>query len=91
MTNIRNNRHWRSKTFVISTNNIKMFDYADKVVFIKKGNIEFFGKYNDMMKVPHIRDKINELREAKGTLDQGAKEENSKNVKKSKFTKNNQF
>ena len=75
MEGIKSKPIWREKTFVISTNNIKMFDYADKVAFMRNGNVEFFGKYEDMLEVDYIRDKIEELRQAKGVLDQEAKEE----------------
>ena len=75
MEQIRKNKAWDGKTFIISTNNIKMFDYADKIVFVGKGKVEFFGEYEEMMRVDSIREKVEELRLAKGVLDQEAKED----------------
>ena len=43
MENIRNDPHWSKKTFVIATNNLKMLNYADKVIHVKKGRIDFYG------------------------------------------------
>ena len=43
MENIRNDPHWSKKTFMIATNNLKMLNYADKVIHVRKGRIDFYG------------------------------------------------
>ena len=74
MEGIREGEEMKGKTFIISTNNIKMFDYADKIVFMVDGRVDFFGTYEQMMAVRHLRRKVDELSKAKGILDQSAKE-----------------
>ena len=43
MKNIKTDAHWSAKTFVIATNRLKMINYADKVVHMNEGRVEFFG------------------------------------------------
>jgi ABC-type glutathione transport system ATPase component len=67
---------WSEKTFVVSTNNIKTFDYADKIIIIKKGKIMFFGTYDQMMENPDLANMINELKKAKGENPESAANDN---------------
>ena len=43
MENINNDPHWSTKTFIIATNRLKMINYADKVIHINNGRVDFFG------------------------------------------------
>jgi ABC-type multidrug transport system fused ATPase/permease subunit len=69
---VTNAEPWSSKTFVVSTNNIKTFDYADKIIIIQKGKVEFFGTYDEMMSIKHLADMIEELKKAKGDSPEAA-------------------
>ena len=42
-----------------------MFDYADKIVMMDKGRVDFYGGYDEMMKIESIRSRIAALKEAK--------------------------
>ena len=78
MEGIRSREAWKGKTFIISTNNIKMFDYADKIAILEEGCMEFFGTREEMMQSPRIKTKIDKLIEAKnslGVLDQSARKD----------------
>ena len=43
MQNINNHPNWSTKTYIIATNRLKMINYADKVIHMEKGRVEFFG------------------------------------------------
>ena len=43
MENIRNDEHWSKKTFMIATNNLKLINYADRVIHVTKGRVDFYG------------------------------------------------
>jgi ABC-type multidrug transport system ATPase subunit len=64
MTNIREHEKWKKKTFLITTNNPSLFEFADKVVYVNKGLVEFFGTYEEMMQFEPVRMKIEEIKKA---------------------------
>ena len=35
---------WKEKTFIIATHSTKLLDYAEKVIYLKNGEITFFGE-----------------------------------------------
>ena len=41
------NSEWRQKTYVITTNKLKMLEYADKVVYMEKGSMSFNGSVEE--------------------------------------------
>ena len=43
MENILNDDYWSKKTYIIATNNLKMVNYADKIIHVRKGRIDFYG------------------------------------------------
>ena len=43
MENIQNDDHWSTKTYLMVSNNLKTLNYCDKVVYMHKGRIQFFG------------------------------------------------
>ena len=55
MENIRNNEYWNQKTFVITTNNLKMIDYADKIIHTHKGKVQFYGLPEEYKKTEPYR------------------------------------
>ena len=87
-TQITQNEPWKSKTFVISSNNIKTFDYVDKIIVVKKGRVIFFGTQEEMMRDRGIAEMIEELQKAKeANLDQSKKQE-EEDKEKSPVSKN---
>ena len=43
MENIKNHEYWSKKTYLIVSNNLKTLNYCDKVIYMHKGRIQFFG------------------------------------------------
>ena len=43
MNTIREDDHYKERTFIFSTNNLKLVEFCDKVIFMEKGKIAFFG------------------------------------------------
>ena len=55
MENISNHEYWKKKTFLITTNKLKLLKYADKVLHTKDGKIDFVGTPNQFKKTPQFR------------------------------------
>ena len=43
MKEITNSRIWREKTFLITTNNLNLLDYCDRVIVMSLGRVDFYG------------------------------------------------
>lgn len=47
MERISKTPHFESKTFLITSNNPKVFEYCDRVLHLERGKIVFDGKYSE--------------------------------------------
>lgn len=68
MTSIKSDAEWANKTFVISTNNDKLVEYADRVIIMEEGKVRFLGTYEQLRKNPDLKYFI------KGRYDESNKE-----------------
>lgn len=60
MERISKNPYFESKTFLITSNNPKVFEYCDRVLHLENGEITFDGKYNEAnFKIERNDDKKN--------------------------------
>ena len=60
MEGIRSKPLWKDKTYIISTRSFKMLEYADRVIYMEKGKITFFGKLADLKKRPEFKEYMQE-------------------------------
>lgn len=58
MEDINNDPLWKEKTFIISTNNMNMLKYADKIIYIENGVLEFFGGQSELKQNGHVYSKL---------------------------------
>lgn len=56
MENIVNDPFWNTQTFVISSNNLKMMKYFDKIIFIENGKIIHFKSPNEIKKEQEFKE-----------------------------------
>ena len=45
---------WKEKTFILSTNNTKLLEFVDRVIYIENGSIRYFGSFEEMKKNPEL-------------------------------------
>jgi ABC-type multidrug transport system ATPase subunit len=76
-----NEEPWTSRTFLISTNNTKLLEFVDRVIFVDKGNILFKGTYEELQAQPQFQTLLKE----------NAKNDKGKSIEDSEVTIKSDF
>lgn len=63
MNIINSDEFWNKRTFLITSNNLKLMKYFDKVIFMENGKVVHFKKPAEMRKEPHFKEISLEIEE----------------------------
>ena len=75
MHGIQDSEELKNRTFVITSNDLWMLDFADRVVYMDQGWIGFDGGVEELKRAPRLFKILREMRKRRGLLDQAVRTE----------------